>query len=124
MQKPASLIVEHGHVVTGDAGDRRFERADIVIGGDRILAIGPDAAAPYKTAPDIERIDAGNAVVMPGLINAHLHSNEGFEQGAYDNLPLEPWLLQSYPPFGFPILDERDYYLRTMISAVDRSARA
>ena len=60
---------------------------------------------------------------MPGLINAHLHSNEGFEQGAYDNLPLEPWLLQSYPPFGFPILDERDYYLRTMIAAV-KSIRA
>ena len=68
MQKPASLIVERGHVVTGDANGTRFERADIVIGGDRILAIGPDAAAPYKDKAGVERIDAGNAVVMPGLI--------------------------------------------------------
>lgn len=119
MHDRASLIVEQGWVVTGDARDTRYERADLVVGGDRILAIGPDAAAGYADAPGVERIDARNAVVMPGLINAHLHSNEGFEQGAYDNLPLEPWLLQSYPLFGFPILEERDYYLRTMIAAVE-----
>lgn len=119
MQEPASLIVEHGCVVTGDAGGTRFDDADIVIGGDRILALGPAAAAAYANAPGVERIDARNAVVMPGLINAHLHSNEGFEQGAYDNLPLEPWLLQSYPLWGYPILDGRDYYLRTMVAAVE-----
>jgi 5-methylthioadenosine/S-adenosylhomocysteine deaminase len=115
----ASLIVEGGWVVTGDAKDTRHERADIVIGGDRILAIGPDAGSAYTDAAGVERIDARNAVVMPGLINAHLHSNEGFEQGAYDNLPLEPWLLRSYPLWGYPILEPRDYYLRTMIAAVE-----
>ena len=119
MREPASLIVEHGCVVTGDAAGARFDDADIVIADDRILAIGPGAAEGWRDEPGIERIDARDAVVMPGLVNAHLHSNEGFEQGAYDNLPLEPWLLQSYPPFGFPILDERDYYLRTMIAAVE-----
>jgi len=113
-----TLVVEGGCVVTGDAQDTRYERADIVVAGDRILALGPDAGAAYSGA-GIERIDAGNSVVLPGLINAHLHSNEGFEQGAYDNLPLEPWLLQSYPPFGFPILSEDDYYLRTMVAAVE-----
>jgi len=119
-EKPV-LIVKDGCVVTGDARDTRHDRADIVIRGDRFVAIGPDAAAEYAGAahPEAETIDASNAVVMPGLVNAHLHSNEGFEQGAYDNLPLEPWLLQSYPPFGFPILDEEDYYLRTMVAAVE-----
>jgi len=119
-EKPV-LIVKDGCVVTGDARDTRHDRADIVIRGDRFVAIGPDAAAEYAGAahPEAETIDASNTVVMPGLVNAHLHSNEGFEQGAYDNLPLEPWLLQSYPPFGFPILDEEDYYLRTMVAAVE-----
>lgn len=49
---------------------------------------------------------------MPGLVNAHMHSNECFEQGAYDNLPLELWLMHSYPPFGMPQLSEREHYLR------------
>ena len=94
----------------------QVEPVAVVVAGNAIAAIGPDAGAAH---PGIERIDARNAVVMPGLINAHLHSNEGFEQGAYDNLPLEPWLLQSYPPFGFPLLSEDDYYLRTMVAAVE-----
>ncbi len=110
------LVIKDGCVVTGDAKDTRHDRADIVVRGNRIAAIGPDAGAGLAGA---ETIDAADAVVMPGLVNAHLHSNEGFEQGAYDNLPLEPWLLQSYPPFGFPLLSEEDYYLRTMLAAVE-----
>jgi len=118
MSAKPTLVVEGGCVVTGDAKDTRYERADIVVAGNEIAAIGPNAGAEHGAA-GIERIDARNAVVMPGLINAHLHSNEGFEQGAYDNLPLEPWLLQSYPPFGFPLLSEEEYYLRTMVAAVE-----
>lgn len=118
MSAMPTLIVEGGCVVTGDARDTRHERADIVVAGNRIVAIGPNAGADHGGG-GIERIDASDAVVMPGLVNAHLHSNEGFEQGAYDNLPLEPWLLQSYPPFGFPLLSEEDYYLRTMLAAVE-----
>ncbi len=117
MSDMPTLVIEGGYVVTGDARDTRYERADIVIAGDRVVAIGPDAGAAFQGR--LERIDAANSVVLPGLVNAHLHSNEGFEQGAYDNLPLEPWLLQCYPPFGFPILSEEDYYLRTMVAAVE-----
>lgn len=116
MNSKTILVIRNGCVVTGDAQDTRFERADIVIRGNQIAAIGPNASGMH---PGGEMIDASDAIVMPGLINAHLHSNEGFEQGAYDNLPLEPWLLQSYPPFGFPLLDEEDYYLRTMVAAVE-----
>ncbi len=110
------LVIKDGCVVTGDANDTRYERADIVVRGNRIAAIGPGAGADHAGA---ETIDAADSIVMPGLVNAHMHSNEGFEQGAYDNLPLEPWLLQSYPPFGFPLLSEEDYYLRTMLAAVE-----
>lgn len=113
------LIVKDGWVVTGDEAGAAWRHADVVIEDGRIVAIGPGAG----DARDGETIDASNAVVMPGLINAHLHSNEAFQQGAYDNLPLEIWLGESYPPFGFPMLSERDYYLRTMLAAIE-SVRA
>ncbi len=114
-----NLILKDGWVVTGDAAGATWPRADVVIEDGRIAAIGPGAGARL----DGETIDSSNAVVMPGLINAHLHSNEAFEQGAYDNLPLEIWLGESYPPFGFAMLSERDYYLRTMLAAIE-SVRA
>jgi 5-methylthioadenosine/S-adenosylhomocysteine deaminase len=110
-----ALIVKGGYVVTGDGAGTIHENADIVIERGRIAAIGPGAGLSRSG----EVIDARRVIAMPGLINAHIHSNEGFQQGAYDNLPLEVWLGESYPPFGFPIHTPRDYYLRTMLAAVE-----
>ena len=55
MSAKPTLVIEGGCVVTGDAKDPRFERADIVIAGNAIAAIGPDAGSAH---PGIERIDA------------------------------------------------------------------
>ncbi len=110
-----TLILSGGLVVRGEAGARRYETADVVVEGAHIAAVGPDKGRDIAGTV----IDASNAIVMPGLVNAHLHSNEGFQQGAYDNLPLEIWLGESYPPFGFPVLTERDYYLRSMLAAIE-----
>lgn len=117
---PGTLIVKDGLLVTSDAAGTRWDRADVVIEGTDIAAIGPDAGQGVAgPGVDCTVIDASDAIVLPGLINAHLHSNEGFQQGGYDNLPLEMWLGESYPPFGFPILSARDYYLRTMLAAIE-----
>jgi 5-methylthioadenosine/S-adenosylhomocysteine deaminase len=115
-----ALLIANGHVVTGDGRDTRLARGDILVVGNRIAGIGEDLGREAGTAaPDLEIIDASGSIVMPGLINAHVHSNEGFEQGAYDNLPLELWLLQSYPPWGMPQLTEHQHYLRTMLTATE-----
>lgn len=115
-----AMLIRDGLVVRGDARLRTWERGDVLIEGDRIAAVGTDIAA---TAPDAEVIDGSDRIVMPGLINAHMHSNESFEPGAYDNLPLDLWLLESYSPFGFPLRGEREHYLRTMVCAI-RSIRS
>ncbi len=114
-----TLLISGGYVVTGRAGARRWDRADVLIEDDRIAAVGERIEAP----PGAEVIEAGGDIVMPGLINAHTHSNESFEPGAYDNLPLELWLLQSYSPFGFALRDGREHYLRAMSCAI-QSIRA
>ncbi|SOB86939.1 Imidazolonepropionase [Sphingomonas guangdongensis] len=41
----------------------------VLVRGDRIVAVGPDVAAP----PDAERIDLPGATLMPGLIDLHVH---------------------------------------------------
>jgi 5-methylthioadenosine/S-adenosylhomocysteine deaminase len=112
------LVIKNGCVITGDAADTRYDDADILIEENQVAAIGPGVSARV-TAADAEIIDARRSIVMPGLVNAHIHSNEGFEQGAYDNLPLELWLLQSYPPWGLPRFSERQHYLRTMLTAIE-----
>ena len=114
-----AILIKNGCVVTGDAAGARHERADILIEGNRIAAIGSALDAAGLDLRKVELIDARDSIVMPGFVNAHIHSNEGFEQGAYDNLPLELWLLQSYPPWGMPRFTERQHYLRTMLTAIE-----
>src|SRR6185295_7319823 len=62
-------LVRGGHVVTLDAaGD--VEGGDVLLEDDRIAAIGRALAAPAGC----EVIDASGTIVMPGLINAHIHT--------------------------------------------------
>jgi 5-methylthioadenosine/S-adenosylhomocysteine deaminase len=64
------LLIRGGCVVTMDAGIGVLARGDVLIENDRIAAIGPVLAA----SPDATTIDAAGMIVMPGLINAHLHA--------------------------------------------------
>lgn len=115
-----SLLVKNAIVVRGTAAHRRWERSDIRIEDAVITELGKNLSS--NLPPDCI-IDGTDRIAMPGLINAHMHSNESFEPGAYDNLPLDLWLLQSYSPFGFPLRTAREHYLRTMACAI-RSIRA
>lgn len=47
-----------------------LERADVVIEGERIVAVGVDAGARVKA---IRAIDAAGRVLMPGFVDAHTH---------------------------------------------------
>lgn len=58
-------------------------------------------------------------LVMPGLVNAHMHSSETFFRGRYEGLPLELWLLYAYPLLLGPLLPPRFVYLRSLLLAME-----
>ncbi|WP_176084757.1 amidohydrolase [Martelella sp. HB161492] len=111
-------LIRHGYIVTNDIHQTVLERGDVLICGDTIAAVGADLSQQASALPDLETIDAANRIVMPGLIDAHMHSNEGFEMGRYDNLPLEIWLSEVYPPAHVPHMTWRDKYLRAMLVGI------
>jgi cytosine/adenosine deaminase-related metal-dependent hydrolase len=88
--------------------------ADILIEGDVIKEIGANIEASSA-----EVIEGKDRLVMPGLVNAHVHSWEALFKGRYDNLPLELWMLYSYPILGLSPLPEHLIYLRTMLVGVE-----
>ena len=53
------------------------------------------------------------------MVNAHNHSNENWFRGRWDNLPLEPWMLFSYPALAAPAQTPEETYLRTFIGAME-----
>ncbi len=111
-----ATLIRNGRVLTNDRAQTVHERADILIEGEKIAAIGPDL--DVSAHPGIEIVDASRHLVMPGFVDAHMHSNEGFEMGRYDNLPLEIWLSEVYPPFGARQLSWEEHYLRAMLVAI------
>lgn len=115
-QFPAATLLHNILVVAMDDehGSTPF-RADVLVEGDRIRAVGPDLVAPDRA----EVIDGRDMLVMPGLVNAHLHSWEALFRGRYDNMPLELWMLLSYPVLGLTPLSERLVYLRTLLVGIE-----
>lgn len=97
-----------------DRGDGRFERADVAVDGGRVAQVG--AVFPGGGAAEF---DARACAVLPGMVNAHTHSNENWFRGRFDNLPLEVWLLFAYPLMYAPRQDEREIYVRTALGAME-----
>ena len=93
------VILEHATVLTMDAQFSTYESSAVAVGGDTIVAVGPDALT-YE-AP--ERIDCRGRVVMPGLINAHTHVPMTLLRGLADDLRLDVWLM------GYVMPVEREF---------------
>jgi 5-methylthioadenosine/S-adenosylhomocysteine deaminase len=102
------LILEGGLV---DTGGGEFRRQDVFVDGGRLAASAPGGA---------ERVDCARLLVVPGMINAHNHSNENWFRGMWDNLPLEPWMLFSYPALAAPAQSPDEIYLRTVLGAIEQ----
>ena len=113
-----AILIKNGLVINQKTGAHSFATGDVLIDGDRIIGQGGDLSARAAAFQDIQVIDASDKLVMPGFIDAHMHSNEGFEMGRYDNLPLEIWLSEVYPPFGSPAMTWREHDLRAMLVAI------
>jgi 5-methylthioadenosine/S-adenosylhomocysteine deaminase len=96
--------------------DLIFERRalDVVIEGERIAAIEP--ANTVGGADDV--VDLSRRLLVPGLINGHLHSHEHFHRGRTENLPLEVWQHYVRPPVAVP-LTTRHVYLRAALGAIE-----
>lgn len=113
-----ALLLKNGIVHTNDPARTVLDRGDVLVVDGRIVALGADLSAAAAGFADLEVIDATNRIVLPGFVDAHMHSNEGFEMGRYDNLPLEIWLSEVYPPFHVSELGWRMKYLRAMLVGV------
>lgn len=70
--------------------------ADVLVEGDRIVAVGADLPAP----PGAEVWDLGGDLIIPGLVNAHYHSPDNLNTGRLATAPLELWSLGSVPSRG------------------------
>ena len=116
-----SILIEGATIVAMDAahGSEPF-RGDILIEGERIAAVGAAGSVAAEAGAEAERVIPGaGKLVIPGLINGHIHTPEAFAKGRYDNMPLELWMTLAYGIVGVPELTPRMIYLRSALCAMD-----
>jgi len=90
------LLLKGGRVVTLDA-ERRIVDADVLVEDGRITQIRrPDGSAAARPQPTT--IDCKGLIVLPGLIQAHIHLCQTLFRGLADDLALEAWLAQRIWP--------------------------
>ncbi|KRA16330.1 amidohydrolase family protein [Lysobacter sp. Root604] len=80
-----TIALKAAHLFDGRSG-QLVSPGVVVVRGDRIVAVGRDAAIPA----DAQVIDLGEATLLPGFIDAHTHlasdHSEDWAQGFYENM--------------------------------------
>jgi len=98
---PGTLI-ENGVVLTVNSSDDVYPEGYLYFEDDQILVVtGGSAPKEIRDQAD-EVIDASGQIVMPGLVNAHVHLFQTLIRGLSDNRPLIPWLEQ----VAFPVYEK------------------
>src|SRR5580693_5382590 len=67
-----SILLKDGIVLSMDSQVGDFEKADVLIQGKKIVAVGPNVAAPAHAL----MVNAAGMIVMPGFIDTHHHQFE------------------------------------------------
>ena len=94
---PCDVLIEAGHVVPIEPHGVVLDDHSVAVRGGVIADLLPiaDARTKYDAKETVSRPDA---VLMPGLVNAHTHNPMTLLRGIADDLPLMTWLQQHIWP--------------------------
>ena len=109
-----AVIFRGASVLTMDAEQRLLTNTDVLVDRGRILAVGTGLQAFGARV-----IDATHHLLMPGLINGHIHSPANFLKGALDDAPLEMFMLYEVPPLASAPESAHLCRLRTLLGAAE-----
>ncbi|MFY8114965.1 MAG: amidohydrolase family protein, partial [Rhabdaerophilum sp.] len=96
MLKNGTVLIRQAMILTLDDEDRIHQTGDILIRDGVIAALG---ALPDDALAPVDRvIEARGMLAVPGLVNAHMHSQSGTMAGFGDRLshPAFMWLTQAH----------------------------
>jgi 5-methylthioadenosine/S-adenosylhomocysteine deaminase len=116
-----NIIIEGGVLLTMSEEQAPISHARILIKGGEIVDI--QSSADKQQYPETaEIIDAGNGIIMPGLINAHSHTAMTLFRGLADDLPLKQWLFEKIFPTESKYLSPETVFWGTLLGCLEMIA--
>jgi 5-methylthioadenosine/S-adenosylhomocysteine deaminase len=118
---PSDIIIQGGILLSMVEGQPALDRASVYIKGDRIIDI-QEEVLDTSLSQGAHIIDATNAMIMPGLINAHGHTAMTIFRGLADDLPLKQWLFEKIFPAEAKHLSPETVYWGALLGCVEMIA--
>lgn len=97
------LIIKGKYIITMNPSEDLIMDGFVAVDNGIIAAVGHAGAMQDYDAK--ETLDAGNSIIMPGLINTHTHAAMAYFRGLADDLPLDTWLKDHIWPSEAKFID-------------------
>src|SRR5947207_5239474 len=107
-----SMLIKGGQVLTMDREIGDLATGDVLIDGDKIVAVQPEISA------DAEVIDASGMIVIPGFVDTHRHTWEAAIRGCAPNATLDDYFVEVLDTFA-PIYRPEDVYASNLAGALE-----
>ena len=111
-------VISAATVITMDKELGEIPAADILIDGDRISAIEP-AGKITAQMKDAEVIDGRNFIVVPGFINAHLHTWQTSLRSIASNWTLTEYFRKMHAGLA-TMFSPEDMYIANLVGAYNQ----
>ncbi len=90
----------------------------VLVEGDRIDWVGKRSDLDETRRRDAKVIDAAGKLVLPGLVDAHVHNSQMLARGISDDVDLLTWLYERILPYEALVTGE-DAYLSTLLCCTE-----
>jgi 5-methylthioadenosine/S-adenosylhomocysteine deaminase len=114
------IVVEGGTLLTMVEGEQPVHGARVIISGDSIEEVSDCQRGPVPDSEEI--INAEGALIMPGLINTHVHSPMTIFRGMADDLPLKTWLFDHIFPAEARHINPDTVYWASLLGCLEMIA--
>jgi 5-methylthioadenosine/S-adenosylhomocysteine deaminase len=113
----SKLLLTNAEIVTLDAQKRHWRDGAILIEDDRITGVG--RSSDFVAQDDVQRVDLRGRILLPGLINTHVHTSQQLGRGLADDVDLLIWLRERVWPYESN-LTEDDSYISSLLCGIEQ----
>lgn len=93
----SQILIKNGYVISMNKNREIFKNGSVLIEDDKIKAVGK--VEPSLVNADAEIYDAQGKIILPGLVNTHIHLSQQLGRGVADDVVLLTWLRERVWPY-------------------------
>jgi len=109
-------LLKHAMIVTMDDKGQVYTDGNLLFEDDRILQAG---TAPVDENTCDEVLDLTGKLILPGLVNTHVHTSQQLARGLADDVDLLTWLHDRIWPYESSMTEEYSY-ISTLFCAAEQ----